>query len=75
MRARSPAARGGRPLAVALGVEAIPRVREAIMTALMRIGSTASVEALLPHLRSQDAGQRAAAIEALRDCRTRSPRS
>jgi hypothetical protein len=45
------------------------------MTALMRIGSTASVEALLPHLRSQDAGQRAAAIEALRDCRTRSPRS
>jgi HEAT repeat protein len=53
------------PLAVALGVEAIPRVREAIMTALMRIGNAASVEALLPYLRSQDAGQRAAAIEAL----------
>ena len=53
------------PLAVALGVEAIPRVREAIMTALMRIGNAASVEALLPCLRSQDAGQRAAAIEAL----------
>jgi HEAT repeat protein len=53
------------PLAIALGVEAIPRVREAIMTALMRIGNAASVEALLPYLRSQDAGQRAAAIEAL----------
>jgi HEAT repeat protein len=53
------------PLAVALGVEAIPRVRQAIMTALMRIGNAASVEALLPYLRSQDAGERAAAIEAL----------
>jgi hypothetical protein len=53
------------PLAVALGVEAIPPVREAIMTALMRIGNAASVEALVPHLRSEDAGQRAAAIEAL----------
>jgi HEAT repeat protein len=51
--------------AVALGVEAIPRVREAIMTALMRIGDAPSVEALLPYLRSQDSGQRAAAIEAL----------
>ena len=39
------------------------RVREAIMTALMRIGDAASVRALLPHL--QDAGLRAAAIEAL----------
>jgi HEAT repeat protein len=53
------------PLAIALAVEAIPRVREAIMTALMRIGNAPSVEALLPYLRSQDAGQRAAAIEAL----------
>jgi HEAT repeat protein len=35
------------------------------MTALMRIGNAASVEALLPYLRSQDAGQRASAIEAL----------
>ncbi len=66
MRARSPAsAEAVAPLAVALGVEAIPRVREAIITALMRIGNAASVEALLPYLRSQDAGQRAAAIEAL----------
>jgi HEAT repeat protein len=52
-------------LAAALGVEQIPRVREAIMTALMRVGDEASVSAVLPYLRSQDAGQRATAIEAL----------
>jgi HEAT repeat protein len=52
-------------LAAALGRETVPRVREAIMTALMRIGDAASVEAILPYLRSQDAGLRAAAIEAL----------
>jgi HEAT repeat protein len=52
-------------LAAALGREQVPRVREAIMTALMRIGNTASVEAILPYLRSQDAALRAAAIEAL----------
>jgi HEAT repeat protein len=52
-------------LAAALGREQVPRVREAIMTALMRIGNAASVEAILPYLRSEDAGLRAAAIEAL----------
>ena len=52
-------------LAAALGRETVPRVREAIMTALMRIGDTPSVEAILPCLRSQDAGLRAAAIESL----------
>ena len=52
-------------LAAALGRETVPRVREAIMTALMRIGDTPSVEAILPYLRSQDAGLRAAAIESL----------
>lgn len=52
-------------LAAALGREPVPRVREAIMTALIRIGNAASVEAILPFLRSQDAGIRAAAIEAL----------
>jgi HEAT repeat protein len=52
-------------LAAALATEHSPRVREAIMTALMRIGDEASVRALLPSLRSQDAAQRAAAIEAL----------
>jgi HEAT repeat protein len=54
-------------LAAALGAEENPRVREAIMTALMRIGDEASVRALLPYLRSQDAGQRAAAIETLQN--------
>jgi HEAT repeat protein len=52
-------------LAAALARETVPRVREAIMTALIRIGDTASVEAILPYLRSQDAGLRAAAIESL----------
>jgi HEAT repeat protein len=61
---------GGRPeavvaLAATLGSEPSPRVREAIMTALMRTGNEASVEALLPYLRSQDAGQRAAVVEVL----------
>ena len=52
-------------LAAALGAEQVARVREAIMTALMRVGDEASVMALLPYLRSQDAAQRAASIEAL----------
>lgn len=52
-------------LAAALGIERVPRVREAIMTALIRIGGETSVDALLPWLRSQDAGLRAATIEAL----------
>jgi HEAT repeat protein len=61
---------GGEPAAVpalsaALAVEHLPRLREAIMTALMRVGDEASVRALLPYLRSQDASQRGAAIEAL----------
>lgn len=52
-------------LAEALAREPIPRVREAIMTALISLGNSASIEVLLPYLRSQDAGVRAAAIEAL----------
>jgi HEAT repeat protein len=52
-------------LAAALAGETVPRVREAIMTALVLIGDAASVQALLPYLRSEDAGKRAAAIEAL----------
>ena len=52
-------------LAAALAIERVARVREAIMTALMRIGNDASVRAMLPYLRSQDAGLRAAAGEAL----------
>ena len=52
-------------LAAALAREPISRVREAMMTALIRIGNAASIEVLLPYLRSQDASVRAAAIEAL----------
>jgi len=52
-------------LAAALGREPTARVREAMMTALIRIGNVASIEVILPYLRSQDAGLRAAAIEAL----------
>lgn len=52
-------------LAAALQTEEVPRVREAIMTALMRIGDAASVAALLPYLRSPDAALRTGTIEAL----------
>ena len=52
-------------LAAALGHEPVPRVREAIMTALISIGNAASIEVILPYLRSQDAGLRGAAVEAL----------
>jgi HEAT repeat protein len=52
-------------LAAALAREAIPRVREAMMIALIRIGNPASIEVILPYLRSQDASVRSAAIEAL----------
>jgi HEAT repeat protein len=52
-------------LAAALRRETVPRVREAILTSLIRTGGTASAEAIVPCLRSEDAGLRAAAIEAL----------
>jgi len=52
-------------LAAALETEPVPRVREAIVTALMRIGSEDSVRALLPYLRVQDAALRGAALDAL----------
>lgn len=53
-------------LAKALEGETVPRVREAIITMLMRIGDQASVRVLLPYLRAQDASVRNAAIDALR---------
>src|SRR5271154_4111836 len=52
-------------LTQALSVEKVARVREAIMTALLRVGDESSVRALLPYLRSQDAVLRGTAIEAL----------
>src|SRR5581483_7847365 len=49
----------------ALLSEQVPSVREVLVTALLRMGTQASVTALLPCLRSEDAGLRAGAIEAL----------
>jgi HEAT repeat protein len=64
-RALSGQASAGPKLAAALACETVPRVREAIMTALIRVGDAVSIEAILPYIRSEDAGSRAAAIEAL----------
>jgi HEAT repeat protein len=50
----------------ALDDEKDRRVREAIFTSLVRIGSAESVEAVLPHLRSDDANLRAGALDALK---------
>jgi HEAT repeat protein len=52
-------------LAAALSIEQVPRVRESIITAIMRIGDEAGVMVLLPYLRSQNAGERAATLETL----------
>jgi len=53
-------------LAKALERETEPRVREAICTALARIGTPRSAAAVLPLLRSEDASLRTAAMDALR---------
>jgi HEAT repeat protein len=53
-------------LAAALEAESDPRVREALLTGLARIGSPESAEPILPLVRSDDAGLRAAALDALR---------
>lgn len=50
----------------ALGVEQDDRVREAIFTRLVRAATPQSVEAVLPHLRSDDARLRTGALDALR---------
>jgi HEAT repeat protein len=52
-------------LTAALDAEQVPRVREAMMTALVRVGDEATVRALLPYLRARDAAQRGSALEAL----------
>ena len=62
-------------LAAALETEPVARVREAIMTALMRIGNEESVKALLPYLREQDAAGAAPRSRRCRRCRTRPRRS
>jgi HEAT repeat protein len=52
-------------LAAALVGEADPRVREAILTSLARIGDVAAAEAAIPLVRSDDASLRTAALDAL----------
>jgi HEAT repeat protein len=63
--AAEPAAAG--ILGAALAAEQDARVRGAILTSLTRLGSSESVEAVIPHLRSDDAGLRTAALDALRE--------
>jgi HEAT repeat protein len=53
-------------LSEALSHEHVPRVREAIFTALAKIGTPEAASAVLPHLRSDDAAQRTASLDALR---------
>jgi HEAT repeat protein len=53
-------------LAEALAHERDSRVREAIFTALARIGSAESAKAVLPYMRLDDANTRAGAMDALR---------
>jgi HEAT repeat protein len=53
-------------LSDALSRERVPRIREAIFTALAKIGSSESAAVALPYMRSDDASLRTAAIDALR---------
>lgn len=59
---------GGGPAALgdALGRETDERVREAIFTSMALADTAEAVEALLPHLRSDDAGLRRGTLDALR---------
>jgi HEAT repeat protein len=57
---------GTKMLAEALKSETDPRVREAILTSLVRIGSQESVDAVIPCLRADDAAIRGGALDALR---------
>lgn len=57
---------GGVVLAAALANETDPRVREAILTGLVRHPGDASVTAILPLLRSDDASVRTGALDSLR---------
>lgn len=53
-------------LTAALRAEPDARVREAILTSLARIGTPESAEAVIPYIRSEDAGLRTAALDSLR---------
>jgi HEAT repeat protein len=52
-------------LAEALRTETEPRVREAILTSLARIATPEAAQAVIPHIRSDDAVLRTAALDAL----------
>ena len=53
-------------LGKALSRERVPRVREAIFTAVAKIGTAEAASVVLPYLRSDDAAQRRAALDALK---------
>ncbi|MDB5571154.1 MAG: repeat-containing lyase [Hyphomicrobiales bacterium] len=57
---------GVEALSRALGAETDARVREAILTSLMRCKSPACVDAIVREIRHDDAGRRAAALDAMR---------
>jgi HEAT repeat protein len=57
---------GVEALGAALATETDPRVRVAIFTSLVRVASPASVDAVLPWLRADDANLRTGALDALR---------
>jgi HEAT repeat protein len=65
-RALAGQAEGGKALAAALPNEPDPRVREAILTGLIRHPGDASVVAILPLIRSDDASVRTGALDSLR---------
>lgn len=54
------------PLSAALGQESDPRIREAMLTSLVRIGTRDSLGRVLPLLRSDDSALRTGALDALR---------
>jgi HEAT repeat protein len=65
-RAAADAPSGARILGEALLGEKDIRVREAIFTSLVRIGSEEAIDAIVPHLRSDDPNLRTGALDALR---------
>jgi HEAT repeats len=65
-RALSGDPQAAKTLGAALAVEPDRRVREAILTGLARIGTAESAETIVPLIRSEDAGLRTEALDALR---------
>jgi HEAT repeat protein len=65
-RAAGEAPSGVAMLSEAVSRESVPRIREAIFTALARIRTPESAEAVLKYLRSDDSSIRTGALDALR---------